>query len=62
LAEQVARTLSHSRLVVVPNATHTSYDCVENLVADFIDKGTADGLDVSCVNQIKRPPFLIVKE
>jgi hypothetical protein len=46
---------------VVPNATHASYDCVENLVADFIDKGTAAGLDVSCVNQIKRPPFTILK-
>jgi pimeloyl-ACP methyl ester carboxylesterase len=62
LAEQVARTLSHSRLVVAPNATHNSYECLENLVADFIDKGTTEGLDVSCVNQIKRPPFLIVKD
>jgi len=61
LAEQVARTLSHSRLVVAPNATHNSYDCLENLVADFIDKGTTEGLDVSCVNQIKRPPFLVLK-
>jgi pimeloyl-ACP methyl ester carboxylesterase len=61
LAEQVARTLSHGRLVIVPNATHTSYDCVENLVADFIDKGTTEGLDLSCLNQIKRPPFLVVK-
>jgi pimeloyl-ACP methyl ester carboxylesterase len=62
LAEEVARTLSHSRLVVVPNATHSSYDCVENMVADFIDKGTTEGLNVSCLNQIKRPPFLIVKD
>jgi pimeloyl-ACP methyl ester carboxylesterase len=62
LAEQVARTLSHSRLVVARNATHNSYECLENLVVDFIDKGTTEGLDVSCVSQIKRPPFLIVKE
>jgi len=62
LAEQVVKTLSHSRLVVAPNATHASYECLENLVADFIDKGTTEGLDVSCANQIKRPPFVIVKE
>jgi pimeloyl-ACP methyl ester carboxylesterase len=62
LAEQVARTLSHSRLVVAPNVTHNTYECLENLVADFIDKGTAERLDISCVKQIKRPPFLIVKE
>jgi pimeloyl-ACP methyl ester carboxylesterase len=62
LAETVSRTLSHSRLVIIPNATHTSYDCVYALVAEFIDKGTADGLDVSCINQIKRPPFTIIKE
>ena len=62
LAEVVARTLSHGRLIIVPNATHASYDCVENLVAEFIEKGTAEGLDVSCVNQIKRPPFTIIKD
>jgi pimeloyl-ACP methyl ester carboxylesterase len=62
LAEQVVKTLSHSRLVVVPNATHASYECLENLVADFIDKGTTEGLDVSCANQIKRPPFVVIKQ
>ncbi len=61
IAETAARTLPHSRHVVIQNATHNSYDCVENLVADFIDKGTTEGLDVSCVEQIKRPPFMILK-
>jgi len=61
LAENVARTLPKSKLVIIRNATHSSYECVENLVADFIDKGTTDGLDVSCVEKIKRPPFTILK-
>jgi hypothetical protein len=61
LAQNVAKTLSHGRLVLVHNATHNSYDCIENLVADFIDKGTTEGLDVSCVEKIKRPPFTVVK-
>jgi pimeloyl-ACP methyl ester carboxylesterase len=60
LAKMVAQTLSRSRLVIVPNATHNSYDCIENLVADFIDKGTAEGLDISCVEKIRRPPFTVL--
>jgi pimeloyl-ACP methyl ester carboxylesterase len=60
IAQNVAKTLSHSRHVVVPKATHNSYDCIENLVADFIDKGTTEGLDVSCVEKIRRPPFTIL--
>jgi pimeloyl-ACP methyl ester carboxylesterase len=61
LAQTVAKTLSHSKLVLIPNATHNTYDCVENLIADFIDKGTTDGLDTSCVEKIKRPPFTVIK-
>jgi len=61
LAQKVATTLSHSRLIVIPNATHNSYECIENLVADFMDKGTTEGLDASCVNGIRRPPFTIIK-
>ena len=29
--------------------------------AEFIDKGTAEGLDASCVEKIQRPPFTILK-
>jgi pimeloyl-ACP methyl ester carboxylesterase len=61
LAQVVVKTLSRGRLVVVPNATHNSYECIENVVADFIDKGTADGLDISCVEKIRRPPFTVLK-
>ena len=61
LAQMVAKTLSHSRLILIPNATHNSYECIENIVADFIDKGTTEGLDASCVQSIRRPPFTIIK-
>jgi pimeloyl-ACP methyl ester carboxylesterase len=60
LAQMVAKTLTRSRLLVVPNATHNSYECIENIVADFIDKGTTEGLDISCTEKIRRPPFTIV--
>ena len=60
LAQLVAKTLSRSRLVIAPNATHNSYECIENMVADFIDKGTTEGLDISCVEKIRRPPFNVL--
>jgi pimeloyl-ACP methyl ester carboxylesterase len=59
LAETAARTLSRGKVVTIKNGTHTSYECVENLVAAFIDKGTTEGLDYSCVEKIRRPPFAI---
>lgn len=59
LAEDAARSLPNSRRLVVHNATHTSYECVENVVANFIDQGSSQGLDVSCIDQIRRLPFTI---
>jgi hypothetical protein len=32
--------------------------CVERLEAEFVRAGSADGLDVSCLAAVKRPPFL----
>ncbi|HEY6802824.1 MAG TPA: alpha/beta hydrolase [Pyrinomonadaceae bacterium] len=61
LAREVAKTLPNSKLVIIPNATHSSYECVENFIADYIDKGTTQGLDTSCADKIQRPPFTIIK-
>jgi pimeloyl-ACP methyl ester carboxylesterase len=53
-----ARTLPNSRQIVIHNGTHlTASDCIDNLVAQFISKGTAAGLDFACADAIKRPPF-----
>jgi pimeloyl-ACP methyl ester carboxylesterase len=61
LAQEVAKTLPNSKLVVIQNATHSSYDCVENFIAEYLDKGTTQGLDTSCADKIQRPPFTIIK-
>lgn len=59
LAAAAAQYLPNSRHVIARNASHFSgSDCVDGLIAKFIAQGSARGLDASCVEQIKRPPFL----
>jgi pimeloyl-ACP methyl ester carboxylesterase len=59
LATPLLRWLPNGRQVVMHNATHSSYECQEKLAREFIERGTANGLDTSCVEGIKRLPFLI---
>lgn len=61
LAETAARSLPNSRHLLVHNATHNSYECIEKIVANFVDKGSLLGLDTSCAAQIQRLPFNIPK-
>jgi pimeloyl-ACP methyl ester carboxylesterase len=56
---EAAKLLTNSRQVVIKNGSHlTESPCITKLMADFISKGSADGLDSTCVDQIKRPPFV----
>jgi len=57
-AAEAATYLINSRHVVVPNASHSLFStCTSDLVVRFIDRGSAEGLDTSCVGKIKLPPF-----
>jgi pimeloyl-ACP methyl ester carboxylesterase len=61
--EEVARVLPNSRHVIVPQAGHgvdglTDPGCVDRLIMEFIEKGDARGLDVSCVERMTPPPFV----
>jgi hypothetical protein len=33
--------------------------CIENLTADFINRGRASALDTSCVKHVRRKGFLL---
>ena len=57
--EETSRHLKNARHIVVPGVGHgaTHYGCVPQLMAEFIDTGHADNLDVSCVEELRRPPF-----
>ncbi len=59
-AVAAARSLPNSRQLVIRDGTHlTQSDCIDRLVAEFLSKGSAQGLDTTCVNDIKGTPFTL---
>lgn len=59
-AEEVARHLPNSRLVVVPQASHWPVTpCTRNLIREFLAAGSTEGLDTACVQATRRPPFVL---
>ena len=61
--EDVARHLPNSRHVVIPEAGHgvdglKDPGCIDRIAIEFLDKGDAKNLDVSCVERMSPPPFV----
>jgi len=61
--QEVARYLPKSRHVVIPEAGHgvdgmTDPGCMDRIAIEFLDKGDAESLDVSCVEKMAPPPFV----
>ena len=54
-------TLTKSLHLIVPGVGHgaTAEGCVPQLIAQFIDKASVQGLDASCLAPLRRPPFFI---
>jgi pimeloyl-ACP methyl ester carboxylesterase len=50
---------SQGKQIIVHNATHSSYECTDRLMAEFFERGTWQGLDTSCVDQVQRLPFFV---
>jgi pimeloyl-ACP methyl ester carboxylesterase len=62
--ETAARHLPNSLHAVVPHGGHAfggleGTDCVQNLITEFVNRGTVKGLDTSCLNNIRRRGFLL---
>ncbi|HYN19711.1 MAG TPA: alpha/beta fold hydrolase, partial [Thermoanaerobaculia bacterium] len=60
--ERAARTLKRARHHVIPDAGHSTDGmqgdgCSYGIVAAFIQAGTAEGLDTSCIARMRRPDF-----
>jgi pimeloyl-ACP methyl ester carboxylesterase len=61
--EEVARYLPNSRHVIIPQGGHgveglTEPECVDRIIMEFVEKGDAKQLDVSCVERMVPPPFV----
>jgi pimeloyl-ACP methyl ester carboxylesterase len=61
--EEIARHLPNSRHVIIPEAGHgadglTYPGCIDRIALEFLDKGDAKNLDVSCVERMAPPPFV----
>ena len=61
--EEVAGYLPNSRHVIIPEAAHdvdglTDPGCIDRIALEFLDKGDAKNLDVSCVENMVPPPFV----
>lgn len=63
-AQKVAQTLPGSRILAVPGGAHVFYglpgvECLDRVYADFLARGTAEGLDLeTCRKSIRPLPFL----
>ena len=59
--EAVLGGLGDARHVVAPGAGHgvIAHGCADDVIAKFIETGSHEGLDVSCLERIRRPPFML---
>jgi pimeloyl-ACP methyl ester carboxylesterase len=59
--EQVARYLPNSRHLIVRYGSHSYSElspCMDKIMTEFIEQGSTEGLDASCIDQVRRPPFV----
>jgi hypothetical protein len=59
--EAIAKTLPNSKHIVMPGTGHTAggTGCGRRLIKAFIDAGTVENLDTSCVDKQTRPPYFV---
>jgi pimeloyl-ACP methyl ester carboxylesterase len=61
-ADEVAKHLPNSRHVVICYGSHAYGGLsprVDNIMADFITRASVKGIDPACVDQVRRPPFVV---
>ena len=56
LAEQASRFMTNRLHVIVPRGSHgVDGECTDNLIRDFIDRASVEGLDPSCAARESKP-------
>lgn len=62
-ADEVAAGLPNSRSILVPFGGHINAGpCLDSIAAQFIAQDSAEGLDLSCVEEIRRLPFSVPED
>lgn len=67
-ADDATRYFPGSLHVVLDEGQHGpfdlegAWDCVHRIWADLLDRGSVEGLDVSCAEEMRRPPFIVDAE
>ncbi len=61
---RIGKHLANNRHIIVPSGGHgfnglEGLDCISKLTVEFINKGSAKGLDTSCAKAIRRKGFLL---
>lgn len=60
--EAAAKYLTNSKHVVIPNLSHgfsSISECGAKFIAEFIEKASANGIDFSCKDRVRLPPFVL---
>jgi pimeloyl-ACP methyl ester carboxylesterase len=59
LGSEVARHLPNSLQASIPYEGHSYFSaCISDITAEFISKGSTRGLNTSCLQSVRRPPFI----
>lgn len=57
--QSAVKHLRNGRQLVVKNVGHAfGHPCLQKIAAEFIDKGSIEGLNTGCIETITRPPFV----
>jgi pimeloyl-ACP methyl ester carboxylesterase len=58
-AAEVAKGFPHGLWVLIPHGTHNGGgDCEDRVIGDFVERGSVQGLDVSCLKAAQPTPFV----
>ena len=55
--EEAARHLPNSLHVIAPGTHGLGGPCVDGMMRNFLESGSVDGLDTSCVESMRLPPY-----
>ena len=59
-ADRAARFMTHAKKIVVPWGSHGGDDpCSQKIQEDFLEKGSGESLDTSCLSKIQMRPFVL---